>query len=132
MIPKQLLCVEDDEEDCAWIKEAANKVNPELVFVHKSDGRDALDYLWMLREEGVLPCLMLMDINMPKLNGRDTAVQIKTDPFLQAMPIVIFSTSSNSMDKIFFDKLDIEMITKPFSYPEFRERISEVVRKYCM
>ena len=49
-----------------------------------------------------LPCLIVMDINMPKLDGKQTFVQLQADSIFSNIPVVVFSTSSSPMDKLFF------------------------------
>ncbi|MGZ8538752.1 MAG: hypothetical protein ACXWV9_10840 [Flavisolibacter sp.] len=75
--PKLLLCVEDDEDDCVWIEEASAEIDPRLVFVAKSNGKEALMFLHRQKEQNFLPCLILLDLNMTGMDGKQTLVEIK-------------------------------------------------------
>ena len=92
--PKLLLCVEDDEDDCKWIEEAALDTDPELQVTTVPNGREALRLLHKLKEQDSLPCLMLLDINMPVMDGRQTLSAIKQDPDLRHINIIVFLYSS--------------------------------------
>lgn len=131
LTPPLLLCVDDDEDDCIWIEEGARKAMPDIAFVHKTNGNEALDYLQEAAKKDALPCLLLMDINMPYLNGRDTVVRIKENPLFASMSIVIYTTSINKMDVLFFKTKGVEMISKPHQYASFIDTVAGIVNKYC-
>jgi CheY-like chemotaxis protein len=71
-----------------------------------------------------------MDINMPKMDGKQTIVALQLNEDFAAIPVVIFSTSASALDKLFFQKKKVEMISKPFEF----ERINLVAQQlltYC-
>src|SRR5689334_15385984 len=117
--PKLLLCIEDDEDDCAWIEEAAKEADHKLVFVNKKNGREALMFLNRQKEHNYLPCLILLDINMPVMDGKQTLAAIKKDLAFQHIPVVMFSTSSTAADRLFCERLGVEFISKPNQFAEF-------------
>src|SRR3982751_3548574 len=106
--PKLLLCVEDDEDDCGWIEEAATGIDPRLVFVAKHNGNDALNFLHRQKELHFLPCLILLDINMPIMDGRQTLIAIRNDPSFRDIPVVVFTTSSSKADQLFCESYQAE------------------------
>ncbi|HEU4473113.1 MAG TPA: response regulator, partial [Flavisolibacter sp.] len=63
-----------------------------------------------------LPCLVILDINMPVLDGKETLSIIKKTEALQNIPVVVFTTSESELDRLFCQRLNTEMITKPPSY----------------
>jgi CheY-like chemotaxis protein len=69
-----------------------------------------------MKETGSLPALIVLDINMPKMDGRETFLSIKNDEQLAHIPVVILSTSSSILDRIFFQKKNVEYITKPIHF----------------
>jgi len=81
---------------------------------------EALDYLTALRNNPRdLPCLVVLDINMPVLDGRQTFQKIKSDPALSNLSIIVFTSSENPEDKAMFQSQGVEMITKPSSVSLF-------------
>jgi CheY-like chemotaxis protein len=129
--PRILLCIEDDEDDSLWIEEAACEVDPGLVFVNKPNGRDALYFLNRQKEQDYLPCLILLDINMPVMNGKETLLGYKKDPAFNKIPIIVFSTSFHVADVQFCERLGVELITKPDRIKEFKRKIQHIVLSRC-
>src|SRR5215212_8251353 len=129
--PKLLLCVEDDEDDCAWIEEAAVEIDSQLVFVSKSNGKEALRFLTRQKEQNYLPCLILLDINMPVMDGRQMLTALKKDEIFKNIPVVVFTTSASKADQLFCDHYGVEMITKPNRIPELKKSIRHLVLSRC-
>ena len=125
---KILLCVEDDEDDCSWIREAAAEIDPDLHFVNKTNGREALQYLNQLLNEGIRPHLIFLDINMPVMNGKETLAAIKADPHLREIPIVVFSTSASPRDRLFCEFYHVTLLTKPAQVHEYKWLVQQQVK----
>lgn len=111
-----ILCVDDDLDDLHLLQKAIHSINSEYTIQEAHDGVDALQKLQNMKETGNLPALIVLDINMPKMDGRETFLSIKNDGLLSQIPIVILSTSSSILDRIFFHKKNIEYITKPIQF----------------
>ena len=104
--PPIIIVAEDDEDDRQWVKEALleSDVAHQVVFVN--DGEELMDYLRhrgryaALAATGNLtyPGLVLLDLNMPRKDGREALKEIKTDPRLRHIPIVILTTSKAEED----------------------------------
>ena len=129
--PIEILLVEDNEDDILLEQEAiaeANLVN--LMYVVR-DGEEAMAYL---RREGKyqnaqLPGLILLDINMPKKNGFEVLNEIKADPALMHIPIVMLTTSDSESDIVkSYAKGACSFITKPMDFDKFRE----VIRQFAL
>lgn len=98
-----ILLADEDLDDCLMIRDAMKEagVTHELRIVH--NGEEALDYL---RHHGKFqdvakspsPALVLLDLKMPKKGGRETLIEIKADPGLKALPVVILTTSHADSD----------------------------------
>src|SRR5215204_4253760 len=111
-----ILCADDDEDDIQLLQEAIRQVDGSYNLAKAKDGLDALKQLQAMKARGSLPCLVVLDINMPRMDGRQTFMSIRNDPEFAAIPVVIFSTSSSPLDTMFFAKKDVEYITKPINY----------------
>ncbi|MFO7958621.1 MAG: response regulator [Candidatus Brocadiia bacterium] len=128
--PITILMADDDEEDCMLVQEAweESHLANELRFV--SDGRELLDYL---RHEGDYagpddaprPGLILLDLNMPGMDGRQALKEIKQDPDLKSIPVVVLTSSKAETDILRTYDLGVNSyITKPVTF----DKLVEVVR----
>ena len=129
-IPARILFVDDDPDDLEYYGDAIRKQNPGIVIDERPDGRQALEYLHQAKADGQLPSLIVMDYNMPLLNGRETFEQIKKDEVLAAIPVVIFSTATSHIDETYFSELGVENFRKPSNGKEM-ERIAIRLLEYC-
>lgn len=118
----EVLLVEDDPGDVLMTREAfeEHKVNNRLSVV--SDGVDALAYL---RQEGpytdaVRPDLILLDLNLPRRDGREVLAEIKNDPDLCQIPVVVLTTSQAEEDILRSYRLHANAyVTKPVDFERF-------------
>src|ERR1700712_2021460 len=111
-----ILCVDDDEDDLFFIREVID-AQPHAFHIEQArNGQEAMDYLNESLSTGVLPCLVIMDINMPRMDGKQAIKKIREQDALAKMPIVVFTTSSNVTDKNYFESQGIHFVTKPFDY----------------
>lgn len=98
---KTILCVDDDKDDLLMLREAINKSGTTYHIMEAFDGQHALELLQQMQQTGLLPCLIILDINMPRMDGKQTLLALQNDPLLAAIPVVLFSTSSGLMDQRF-------------------------------
>ncbi|WP_082321540.1 response regulator [Stutzerimonas stutzeri] len=125
-----ILVAEDDPDDCLLMKEAFREcsIQSHLHFVH--DGEELLDYLmhrdpFLDEKKYPKPGLILLDLNMPRLGGREALGIIKADPNLKVIPVVVFSTSCAEEDISHSYESGVNaFISKPITY----SGLVEVVR----
>lgn len=135
--PAQILIADDDPDDCLLIREAfaESQVNGELRFVH--DGEELLDYLLHRSNYGdaqryPAPCLILMDLNMPLMDGREALRQIKQHPQLRHIPLVVLTTSSAVEDiSLSYASGANSFITKPVTYSGLLAMVEVLGRYWC-
>lgn len=117
-----ILVADDDEEDRMLIQDAMEEsklLNP-LHFV--VDGQEVMDYLlrkgkFVDSEKNPLPGLILLDLNMPKMDGREVLKEIKSNPELRAIPIIVLTTSKAEQDILRTYDLGVNSyITKPVTF----------------
>ena len=114
---RTILYVDDDADDRDIFLHAIRGVNTEVNIVFAENGVQALNYLnTALDAHDPLPCVMVLDINMPVLDGKETFQRIKEDSRLQDLPVVIFTSSQKPSDKVLFNSLGAELIVKPSNY----------------
>jgi len=135
--PKYLILYADDDlDDISLVESAftATTINVELITAY--DGEDVLEYLENLTPLHPDPCLIILDINMPKLNGKDTLQRIRQMDRYKNIPVVLFTTSSMEGDSKFAERFNASLIIKPLnSYQmqgitnRFIEQCTEEVRR---
>ena len=93
------------------------------------NGEEALAFLQTQQNDSpaVMPDIILLDLNMPKMNGKQTIDKIRENEHMSRIPIAIFTTSSNEADRKFFEDKGIHFFTKPFDYKIFNEEIIAVL-----
>ena len=132
--PVPILMAEDDEDDRLLAKDAFNEsrlANP-LFFVN--DGEELIDYLYRrgryaVAEQFPLPGLILLDLNMPKKDGREALQEIKADAQLRQIPIIVLTTSQEEEDIIRSYSLGVSsFITKPVTFEQLVEVIQCIGR----
>jgi len=117
-----LLLVEDDYLDIKNVERELKKINVNLPLHIARNGREALD---MLRGEGVpklnpLPRVVMLDINMPKMNGIEFLTEIRKDPELKDLNVFIMTTSSEDTDRMAAQNLNVSgYIEKPLTFDSF-------------
>jgi len=119
---KPILLIEDDRLDAMMVARALDELKVTNELVHKTNGKEALDYL--TDDANKKPCLVLLDLNMPKTNGVDFLRIAKADEALKRIPIVVLTSSTEEQDVIETFKLSVAgYIVKPMDYIKFVEAI---------
>jgi len=125
----EVLLVEDDPGDELMTREAFedNKIGNRLHVAR--DGEEALDYLYQRGEHTDAPRmdLVLLDLNLPKYDGRQVLEQIRSDPELTHTPVVILTTSSSEEDILRSYKLHANaFVTKPVDVNQFISAVRQI------
>ncbi len=122
---KPILLVEDDQVDVMTILRALKEVHVGNRVVATENGEAALEYL---REPGnEQPCIILLDLNMPIMNGIEFLQNVKQDPELRRIPVVVLTTSEEQQDKMrSFDLGVAGYMTKPVDYRQFVEVVRSI------
>ena len=115
---RPILLVDDDNADMMTVKRALKELNVPNELVHHLDGENALNYLRNNAKKG--PCVILLDLNMPKMNGVDFLAAVKADAELKQIPVIILSVSNDEDDQTkCFDLCAAGYVVKPATYDEF-------------
>jgi CheY-like chemotaxis protein len=123
-----VLYIDDDVEDVELLKHALADTQFRFEIIHLSNGADALDFLAKSKRYNRLPELIFLDVNLPKMDGRETLVCLKADYDLAKLSIVVLSTSNRDADIKFFGKFHVPYIVKPGDINKFREDLVEVLK----
>lgn len=125
-----ILLVDDDPDDRENFKEGLRLAGSDCQITEAVDGSQALELLQEMKTKGNLPCLIVVDINMPKVNGKELVAAIQADEPLSSIPLVVLTTSTSTLDKLFFDKKHVEMIEKPYEMKNLVSIASKLLG-YC-
>jgi two-component system response regulator len=125
----EILLVEDDPGDELITREAFehNKLKNNLHVAH--DGEEGLDFLYRRAgyEDSPRPDLILLDLNLPKYDGRQLLEKIKSDPDLSRIPVVVLTTSSAEEDILrSYDLHANAYVTKPVDLDQFMNAVRQI------
>lgn len=127
--PIQILLVEDDAVDVELTREALSESKIRVCLNVVKDGEQALAYL--RKEEpyaqSPAPDLVILDLNLPRKNGREVLAEMKADPRLKKIPVVILTTSSDSVDVRECYALGANCyVTKPIGLDQFSQVVHAI------
>ncbi len=122
---KPILLVEDDTVDVMTVKRALKDLQVASELVPTGDGEEALAYL---RDDGnARPCVILLDLNMPKMNGAEFMRIVKADEALRRIPIIVLTTSNSEQDiSRSFELGAAGYMVKSVDYKKFMEIIKTI------
>jgi two-component system, response regulator len=120
--PITILMADDDEEDCELTRDALGERHLAGHMRFVSDGQELMDYL---RREGRYadeleaprPAIILLDLNMPRMDGREALAEIKAEATLRQIPVIVLTTSNDEADvERTYDLGASSYITKPVAF----------------
>ena len=128
---KRILLAEDNPNDVELTLMALGEHNLANEVIVARDGEEALDYLYrrgpFAEYQSGNPVVVLLDIKMPKVDGLEVLRQIKSDPALQSIPVVILTSSREDKDLVESYKLGVNAyVVKPVDFHEFVNAIKEL------
>lgn len=120
MLPasRYILCVDDDADDLLFITTALQQADPALHTTVAYNGVEALALLEEAYAARHLPLLVIMDINMPRMDGKAVLAALKKDARFAALPVVVYTTSNSGVDRLFCNHYGVPLVTKPYTYTE--------------
>ncbi len=122
---KPILLVEDDSVDVMTIRRAMRDLEITSELVPTGDGEEALAYL--KNEDNAKPCVILLDLNMPKMNGTEFLRTVKADNTLKKIPVVVLTTSNSERDIVrSFELGAAGYMVKSVDYKKFMEIIRTI------
>lgn len=120
-----ILLVEDDAVDAMTVQRALKDLRAKDKLVIRRNGAEALEYLRTATNEK--PSFILLDLNMPRMNGIEFMKTAKQDAQLRRIPVVVLTTSKAQSDRLqSFDLSASGYMVKPLDYPQFVEMVRHI------
>jgi CheY-like chemotaxis protein len=127
---RQILLVEDDDVDRLTVRRAVKKLKIPNKLIMAENGEEALE---MLRSMEELPWFILLDINMPRMNGLELLKIMKSDDRLKVVPIIMLTTSAQDQDRYESFKHSVAgYVIKPVEFDNFVDTIDQIHKYWLM
>jgi chemotaxis family two-component system response regulator Rcp1 len=127
---REILLIEDNPGDVRLMKEALRDVSAAAILRVVSDGDQALRYLRRQEEfaEATRPCLIFMDLNLPRVSAREVLKDLKGDPDLKSIPVAVLTTSDAERDiREVYDLYANCYLRKPVDLDDYLETVRQAV-----
>lgn len=127
--PTRFLIVEDDDDHAELVKLSMQISGGNSQLDRVSDGAEAISYLkqYGSHQDKLLPDVILLDLNMPKVNGHQVIEAIKADDKLKLIPVVVLTTSNAEQDRIrAYESRANGYVVKPVNFAQFKELVCDL------
>jgi CheY-like chemotaxis protein len=125
---KKLLLIDDDQDDHEFFLEAINEIDSSITCTAYFDGEQALGQLRNNGED--VPDLIILDTNMPKLNGKQILAELKRIPNVKEVPVIMYSTFFSERDNVELRDLGaVHYLSKPSKFEEFRTSLAALLSR---
>jgi len=129
MRSRYIIFADDDADDLELITGFFKQFNRNINVLEFKDGKEVLKFLDDFALNAT-PLLVVLDINMPRLNGKETLVAIRQHPKYQYIPVVIYTTSNSETDESYCRKLGASWVSKS-STIEGVKQVAKVLAEFC-
>lgn len=126
--PKSLvLYADDDPEDIELVSEAFGHYSQNIELIAFRNGNEMLNYVRTLDPLQPAPCLFIIDINMPGINGKETLKRLRKIEEFSEVPAVLFSTSTLPADAVFAKVYNAGFVTKPLYSDQVHQILDQII-----
>jgi CheY-like chemotaxis protein len=123
-----ILYIDDDQDDLLIFEESVSTLYPDVTLYKAQSSEAGIKILNQLElERKPFPSLIMIDMNMPKMNGRETLQHIRNNEKWQDIPVAIFTTTANHEDIEFCKNYGSACITKPMSFTDFSATLQKLL-----
>jgi CheY-like chemotaxis protein len=120
-----ILLIEDDEIEVMKFNRVLSNLKTAHKIVEANNGEEAIA---ILKEKEIIPDIIVLDLNMPKINGIEFLGILKSDDYLKYIPAIVLTTSSNRSDLLECYRIGIAgYLLKPLKYDEYVDRVTKLV-----
>ncbi|OQP44309.1 hypothetical protein A4D02_35220 [Niastella koreensis] len=130
MQPRIILHVDDDPDDRFLVSSVLHSLDSSITVLEVENGLKAIELLTQAKITGELPSLIILDYNMPVMNGMETYKEIRKHPELASVPVVLLTTFSSRRDDDYWNRENVVTFTKPATFKELTTSIKKIL-SYC-
>jgi CheY-like chemotaxis protein len=130
MKSRYIIFADDDADDLELITGFFKQYNKDVHVLTFRDGKEVIKFLGDFALNNSSPKLIVLDINMPRLNGKDTLVEIRKKPGFRNIPVVMYTTSSSGVDEEFCRQMGASWVTKSSSIDGVRQT-AKILADFC-
>lgn len=125
---RRILIAEDSDEDFVAFQRVLNRSNSSTL-IRCRDGEELINYLTNSPDGAdSRPSIILLDLNMPGTDGRETLVRLKSDSVFRSIPVIVFTTSTSPKDVVWcYEQGANSYMNKPVNYTEFERKLRSVI-----
>ena len=124
----RILYIDDDPDDLFIFSETLESQFPQYKILQAQNGEEGLKKMRELEET---PSLVILDMNMPKIDGRQVLQSIRQNPLWAKIPVVVFTTSASGADVDFGRNFGASFVTKPMNYDTLKETVKTLI-SFCV
>ena len=124
-----ILYADDDPDDFELVQDSFSRYDG-IELVHCTNGKLVLQLLEEMTTEKCMPCMIILDMNMPVMDGRQTLIHLKKNAALTNVPVIIFTTSNSRLDQFFAQTYGARFMTKPKRLDE-AQNLAEELATQC-
>lgn len=124
---RYIIFADDDADDLELITGFYKQFDRETTVLEFKDGKEVIKFL---DDFAIAPALIVLDLNMPRMNGRETLAHIRTRTLFPYIPVVIFTTSMNKQDEAFCQLYNASWINKPNHVNEVKQ-VARIIAEFC-
>lgn len=122
-----ILYAEDDFDDFESMKEALDQLSDHQLLLHAKNGAEAVSYI---ENATILPCLVVLDLNMPVMDGKEVLCWLKEKEEYKTIPVMVFTTSSREDDVKLCQKHRCSFFRKPTLYRDLLH-VAQAMLQLC-
>jgi CheY-like chemotaxis protein len=120
------LYVEDDEEDVLLLKEMMQLTGCIRPFIAVNNGFEAIQFLQNIEKGAAYPYVILLDIDMPRLNGSETLSLLKSDDMYCLIPVIMFTVATHPKTVAYYQSRGTDVLPKPVEFNSWKKTIQKI------
>jgi len=122
-----ILWVDDDVDDLMMIGHVLHDMGQKVNVMEAGNGKEALELLQELHDQEQSPCLIVLDLNMPGMDGKQALQYIRSQNHFKTIPLVVFTTSDREADIAFCKQFNVPLFTKPIDYKSLKKTMGNIL-----
>jgi CheY-like chemotaxis protein len=130
MKSRYIIFADDDADDLELITGFFKQYDRNVNVLEFKDGKEVVKFLDDFAVSAISPLLVVLDINMPRMNGKETLYAIRSHPRYKSIPVIIYTTSASEADEEYCRQLGASWMNKPPSIDGVRQ-IARILAEFC-